>query len=150
MRRGSWHCQFLEQDLKTSLPRKLIFIRRHFGGCGGGNAAFGFPMTSPIHSVRASEHPRRFASLIVSARASASYCGAQPGRKLIRTKAEPVRDGNGAAITRSARDPSLMDDVARDHANTKHMHFPEERSGRNVNRILTLQCDREGRCLNIC
>jgi hypothetical protein len=25
MLRGSWHCQFLEQDLKTSLPRMLIF-----------------------------------------------------------------------------------------------------------------------------
>jgi hypothetical protein len=24
-RRNGWHCQFLEQDLKTSLPRKLHF-----------------------------------------------------------------------------------------------------------------------------
>jgi hypothetical protein len=25
MLRSGWHCQFLEQDLKTSLPRKLTF-----------------------------------------------------------------------------------------------------------------------------
>ena len=25
MQRQGWHCQFLEEDLKTTLPRKLTF-----------------------------------------------------------------------------------------------------------------------------
>ena len=26
MARNGWHCQFLEEDLKTSLPKKLAFL----------------------------------------------------------------------------------------------------------------------------
>jgi hypothetical protein len=28
MLRNSWHCQFLEEDLKTPLPRKVVFADR--------------------------------------------------------------------------------------------------------------------------
>lgn len=28
MQRQGWHCQFLEEDLKTALPKKLAFLRQ--------------------------------------------------------------------------------------------------------------------------